>query len=495
MNINPQIRKIIFGLKVRQLRLEKGYSFADLNKASGLSISYLNEIEKGKKKPKDDKVADLAQALDTQPAYLNSMELSAKLQPVANLLQSAFLNDLPLDIFGLAPSKLIEVVADKPAKVGAFISTIVQIARKYELKEEKFYYALLRSYQELHQNYFEKIETIVAEFVKAEKLPKGPVTLAGMTKILEKKFKYRIDRNGLDAYPRLQNIRSVYLPKKKRLMINRSLTETQEAFLLGKELAYNTLGLKDRSFTSKLIKVNSFDQVLNNFRASYFSGALIMNQESLCADLNGFFNNTKWNPEAFLGIMQKYKASPEMFLHRLTNLMPRFFGIEQLFFLRFNNQFDNDRYQLTKELHLKRSHQPYGNDIREHYCRRWITIWLIKSLRKKQETEGEMVDPIVGIQKSNFYGTNDQYLCFTIARPGHPDPESNISLTIGMLINDQLRTQIKFLDDPAIPVKEVNQTCERCAIPDCTDRVAAPKVIDRKEKEGKIREDLNKLFR
>ncbi len=56
--------KIIFGLKLRQLRHEKGYSLVELAEKAGISISYINEIEKGKKYPKAEKIMTLAKALN-----------------------------------------------------------------------------------------------------------------------------------------------------------------------------------------------------------------------------------------------------------------------------------------------------------------------------------------------------------------------------------------------------------------------------------------------
>ncbi|HAI38788.1 MAG TPA: DNA-binding protein, partial [Maribacter sp.] len=44
--------KLIFGLKLKQIRTEKDLSLFGLSKICGLSKSYLNEIEKGKKYPK-----------------------------------------------------------------------------------------------------------------------------------------------------------------------------------------------------------------------------------------------------------------------------------------------------------------------------------------------------------------------------------------------------------------------------------------------------------
>ena len=41
--------KLIFGLKLKQVRMAKDLSLFKLSKLTGLSKSYLNEIEKGKK--------------------------------------------------------------------------------------------------------------------------------------------------------------------------------------------------------------------------------------------------------------------------------------------------------------------------------------------------------------------------------------------------------------------------------------------------------------
>jgi len=95
MNHKQSNIKIIFGLKARQLRLEKEMSFDDLSKLTSISVSYLNEIEKGKKYPKEDKIHLLAKALGTNFDELVSPELTDSLAPLGELLKSNFLNELP----------------------------------------------------------------------------------------------------------------------------------------------------------------------------------------------------------------------------------------------------------------------------------------------------------------------------------------------------------------------------------------------------------------
>ena len=95
MVASKHVVRLIFGLKVKELRKQRGYSFAELSKRCGLSVSYLNEIEKGKKYPKTDKILSLAEALDVTYDQLVSLKLSKRLSPIADLLQSNFLQELP----------------------------------------------------------------------------------------------------------------------------------------------------------------------------------------------------------------------------------------------------------------------------------------------------------------------------------------------------------------------------------------------------------------
>ena len=64
MMIEDEYIRLIFGLKLNQIRTEKNLSLFGLSKLTGLSKSYLNEIEKGKKYPKTDKIIILSEKLE-----------------------------------------------------------------------------------------------------------------------------------------------------------------------------------------------------------------------------------------------------------------------------------------------------------------------------------------------------------------------------------------------------------------------------------------------
>jgi transcriptional regulator with XRE-family HTH domain len=493
MSSKTQNERILFGLKVKQLRQSQGFSFAALSKASKLSVSYLNEIEKGKKYPKPDKIETLAGALGVPVAQLTSFELSKSMAPVGELLQSNFLNELPLDLFGIELSKVVEIIANAPVRVGAFISTLLELSRNYALKEENFYFGALRAYLELHNNYFEDLEEEVDRFIKLYEIPEArPIPEATLRQILEDRFHYEIVENGLDPYPELKPLRSVFISKDKKLLLNRKLSPMQRAFQFGKELGFEVLQLKERASTSSLLKGRVFEEVINHSKAIYFSVALHIPHDPIITDMQAFFAQPKWDGEAFLSIMKKYEATPEMFYHRLTNILPRFFEMGKLFFLRFLHDPGENVFEIDKELHLSRRHHPHGNALFEHYCRRWVALSLLKDLFQMQR-EGKYVDNIVRAQRSRYIGTADEYFCLTIARPAYPSPDQNVSVTIGILITPEVKKRIAFLDDPAIQFREVNKTCERCPVADCTERAAAPKVVTRRENLKQIQARLQDL--
>ncbi|MGB3179782.1 MAG: helix-turn-helix domain-containing protein [Cyclobacteriaceae bacterium] len=488
--MNESNIRLIFGLKLRQLRLDNNLSLSELNKKTGISISYLNEIEKGKKYPKGDKIMALAEALGVSYDHLVSLKLNKKLAPVSELIQSNILSELPLDMFGIDTSRLLELLSNAPTKLSAFVSTLIEIGRSYDLRVETFYFSALRSYQEMHENYFPEIEEAAESFAAENDLTDKPADANQLAGILAERYRYSINESLLKDYPKLKMVRSLTIPgaseaeagKKPQtvLLLNGELGPNQKAFALGREAGYSYLKVKDRVYTSSWIEVDSFDQVLNNFRASYFSNALAMRRERFVEDLKDFFALDSWEPDRLIDLMDRYHATPEMFLHRMTNLLPRYFGMNELFFLRFHTTTGSAQYELTKELHLSGLHNPHRTVLNEHYCRRWISLTLLQDL-EKQMADDTYVRPICGAQRSSYIDSKNEYLLISIARPSKPTPRQSVSVSIGLRLNRQLLEQVKWLNDPAIRTRKVGETCERCSAADCHERMNEPVILQAEE--------------
>ena len=83
--------RYIFGFKLKQIRQKKGLGLKELSKLTGLSISYLSEIEKGLKYPKPEKIFALSEALDVSFESLVSIKTDEELNPLKDLINSPFM--------------------------------------------------------------------------------------------------------------------------------------------------------------------------------------------------------------------------------------------------------------------------------------------------------------------------------------------------------------------------------------------------------------------
>lgn len=479
------IAKLILGFKIRHLRTQRGTSYQELAKKTGLSVSYLNDIEKGKKYPKPDKIRALAEAFQLNYDDLISMKADKRLLPVVDLLNSGFFRYFPSEEFGFNTEKLIDFFSNAPDRISAFISTILKMVRSYQIEKEHFFRIALRSYQDMHDNFFPEIETSAERF-REESLTSGS-SLRSLLSILKGSFGIVIDEEGLSNNRKLQGFRSFFSNANKKLYLNGNLTDEQKRFLVAKEIGFQWLELEERSFETNLNSEASFEKLLNNFKASYFGACLLMPANDLVGDIEQISLETTWNPVSWSKLVQKYEVSPETFLQRLTNILPQYFGIDDLFFIRLDNTRGLVNYRITKELHLSGLHQPYQNQLSEHLCHRWVSISSIKNLH------GKKGDFFIDAQISEYWQTENSYFCLSIAQPNRFDNKNGSSVTLGLAFNEKLKGTFNFMKDPVLRKRTVHTTCEQCAISDCEHRVAPPSYLERKENEIKLAEELLKL--
>jgi transcriptional regulator with XRE-family HTH domain/Zn-dependent peptidase ImmA (M78 family) len=486
-----EIVKLVFGLKVRTLRQAKGLSYQQLASETGIAVSYLHDIENGKKYPKANKILALAKVLEVDYDYLVSLNAGKKLQPVIQLLTSDLMNVVPWEHFGISIPFLLSLFVNTPDKVTAFISTLIKIFRTYELSRERFYTTALRSYQELNDNYFSDLEDAVVRFRKEFHIPASTVPdNEKLKEILKDKYGVSIDYKKMRQSKVLSDIRTFYAKDKGVLFINK-LQPSQELFSLAREVAFHYLALNVRPYESIMLQPASFDVVLNNFMASYFAAALIIPEDSLVEDLSYLFAQEKWQPDLWLGVFRKYHATEEMIFQRLTNILPHHFGIDQLFFLRLN--LDNKgNYSLTKELHLSHLHDPHANSLHENYCRRWLAI---RALNKVSDlsVQKKLKDRYIDVQISNYWQTVNNYVLISMAKPRQNGSPESVSITVGLYIDPHLQKLMPMLSDKKIPHYTVHTTCERCSITNCNERAAEPLIVETAEFNKSVEEALNTL--
>ncbi len=467
MAINPI--NVIFGLKLRQARVQKGLSVTELAQRSQLSPSYVTEIEKGRKYPKADKILRLAKALDYDYDQLVSLRLEPPLSFLEAALSSQLLQEFPLELFGLDPSALVELLTRSPAEVSALVQALAEVARGYNIREEHFFRAALRSYQELRNNYFEDLEEAAADFARQAGLASLPVPEAWLVQVLQGRFAYALGAIPVERHPPLAAYRAIYIPgSPPQLLLNPALMSSQRKFVLAREIGYRVLGLTERALTNSPDRVDSFGQVLNDFKAAYFGGVLLMPKEQVLEDIGVVFDTPRWQGERLSALLDRYDVTPETLLYRFSELIPTFFGL-RVHFLRFSEV--NGAYRLYKHLNMNQLSLPTGFDLKEHYCRRWLTVRIIREMARSG-SQG----PVVGIQRSRFLQSQREFLCLGFARQDNLPPYYRTSVILGMRVDDDLRRRVRFAEDPSIPQGLLNETCERCPLgpQECADRAAPP---------------------
>lgn len=475
MNIEKDYIKLIFGLKLKQARTNKNLSLFGLAKITDLSKSYLNEIEKGKKYPKTDKIILLSEKLEVSYDSMVSLKLDNNLTPIGEILKSGILKEIPLELFGIQENDLIDIIANAPAKVNAFISTIIEIAQHYNLTRESFFLASLRSYQEAHTNYFEDLEQKVIQFFQSFHVNmEVQISIEELTAILIEEYGYTIEELVFSEQDQLGDLRSIFVPKSKTLLLSKDIDEPQKAFILAKEIAYNYLQITERLYTFSWIKFDNFDQVLNNFYASYFAGALLIPRQKLIDELNVFLSKSDPKPQEMVALMSGFNVSPESFYQRLTNILPKDFQLKNLFFLRLSHQIGTDTYQIKKELHITNQQEPHANEMNEHYCRRWVSIRTIEeSLRQKKSH-------FFDAQISSYENSKNEYLVFSSATPDPFKTNCIRSISVGILITPGMKKKFKFMENNSVQKQVVGVTCETCAVKDCLERASPPLHLEQK---------------
>lgn len=493
--MSTNLINIIFGMKVRQARTDMGLTLTEFARQCDLSASYVTEIEKGRKYPRADKIMRMAEVLDKEYDELVSIKLKPSLMHLESMLSSSIFRRFPFEEFGFETSDMVTLLTREPEKASALLHAILEIARRYDLKDEEFLRGALRSYQEIYENYFPDVEQAVLDFTVAYGDRYGfsgdaPMPLETLEQMVREIYQYELDWDAIGQNEALSGYRSLFVSDERpQLFINSRLYPRQIKFLLARELGYQYLAIGERSTTSTPEAVHSFQQLLNDFRAAYFAGALLMPRRAILADLSDLFNMPTWDPNPLANMLTKYDVTPEMLFYRFSELIPQHFGFK-LHFLRFHDA--DGSYRLIKHLNMNQLIVPSGIGLHEHYCRRWLSVRLLQEMRAAQETGEWERFPPPGIHISRFLDSEERFVAIGFARSLVLSPGVNSSVTVGFRLTPQLKKLVQFLDDPAIPHVIINETCERCPLSwaECEVRGAEPTILLEEEQKRKRQQAL-----
>jgi transcriptional regulator with XRE-family HTH domain len=466
--------KAILAIKIKRLRKAQNLTLSDLADRSGLSVSYLAEIEAGKKYPKPDRLLQLAASLSCSYDELTSTKLEGHDDVLQTFLSAPGVRDFPFEMFGVPAGDVMKLLTRSPAEVAALLRALTDIARQHDIGVEHFVHAALRSYQELTGNYCEDIETKADDFALKGPFRDRAWDLPGLRDWVTTQCGYAVDEQSLGDHAALRHLRAVVLDTPKRLLLNPALTEPQKAFLLAREVGHFVLGFKARPVRAPSSGGESFEQVRNDFHASYFAGALLLPRGTFGKDLQTWLRLPTWQPEALLRLLDSYHVTPETLMYRASQLIPSQRGLNAHFFKFTDEEGD---FRLIKQLNLTGVPVPQGIRANEHYCRRWLSTRLLSEFREwqRRQPNGRHV-PLVGAQYSRFIETDQRYFCMGLSFPEPLRPDVVTSLIVGFRPDDKFYRVVRFAKDRTIPTTVISGTCERCGLSDeiCSDRVAPP---------------------
>lgn len=483
--MNKNVLKFVLSLKIRRLRQKKGLSLKDLAERSGLSHSYLNEIEKGKKYPKVEKLLGLAQALDISIEELVSAKMGRKLHPLLEFLESDLATSIPFSAFGIAEQDVYDLMSHSPEKFTSFLMTVSEIAKSYDINLNDLNKAALRAYLEVNNNYFPYLEELATVFgnslYKNLKGKSDEEWINSLIQRLQNECGLRVDRDALGSQEGTAEIRTLLKPGKKGkspvLYLNQNLDSKQVIHALVKELGSQQVLSQDSTTERNPLK-KDFSGLLFDSQSFYFAGAALIPEDEIIEDLKSIFEKGEFTANDFLVLMDKYSAPQEVFMGRLTQIIPHHFGLNQMFFLCCNENIKRapDSYFISQELHLGQLHHPHGVSLQEHYCRRWVTTELLKDLKKSD------LSFKFSTQISKMEEGGRPYLCLSLARTRGSELELNSCFTLGLAIDESFKGQVSNLENANIEEKVVGRTCERCSIDDCKERVAPPTIWLREQR-------------
>ncbi|MCF8060228.1 MAG: helix-turn-helix domain-containing protein [Bacteriovoracaceae bacterium] len=496
--MNKNVLKFVLSLKIRRLRQKKGLSLKDLSEMSGLSHSYLNEIEKGKKYPKVEKLLDLAKALDISIDELVSVKMGRELHPLLEFLESDLATSLPLSAFGIGEQDFYDLMSHSPEKFTSFLMTIAELAKSYDISLDDLNKAALRAYLEVNRNYFPYLEELASSFSRTLNKELKGLEFSKWYIYLEKKLKdkyhVRVDSNTLGVSEGTNGLRTLFKDENKLsgkvLFLNKNLDEKQRVHALVKELGAQQILSEDNLKKRDPLR-KEFPELLLENQTLYFAGASLIPEESIVADLQDIFSKESFDQSDFLKLMEKYPAPPEVFMGRLTQVLPHHFDFNQMFFLCCNENIQQTpgSYYISQELHLGKLHHPHGVSLREHYCRRWITTELLSEL------VSENSEFAFGAQISQMEEAGKPYFCLSFARSRGSDPGVNSCFTLGLAMNENFREKAAFHRDDSIESRVVGRTCERCSLVDCKERVAPATMLQRIRLQEQKISAINKLIK
>ena len=314
------------GSRIRKERRSKGLSQSDLSKSLGISPSYLNLLESGRRTITVPLLIKIGNELGLSLKDLTVESNKRMLSDVMDVLSNEMFEDL--DITNLETN---EFIGNNPNIAKALLTLNdsykslrddmqnrlekmdVDSAVK-ERKSSRLPVEVVSDFLQDNKNYFDTLERKAEELREKIGLRFGPGI--GSTEIKFTNYLRSEYRNEVKIVPPEEDDKSIkrYNKKENILYLSEMITYTARNFHLAYQIAY----FDGTELIEKIIKDNKFysEEVMPLLKISlmnYFAAALIMPYDD-------FLDSAKKYKYDIEILMHHYAASFEQITHRLTNL-------------------------------------------------------------------------------------------------------------------------------------------------------------------------------
>lgn len=474
------VDKILFGMRLRYAREKTKLNLQQFSSKVGCAVSYLNEIEHGKKYPGPDKLEAFAGALGTTVDQLLHDALPPPAIPMEQILRSGILDELPLHRFGIEPMRILELMQGAPTQVTAFLNTLVDLARHHSVTDEHIFTSALRSYQELHQNYFPELEA-QALHIRSQILGIhiGIIPSIDLLELALKNFwGIHVRYDSLLTQPRFRYFSSWLSSSTSTLWVQESLPISIKKYILSREIAFQHLALEDRISTSPPFEPQRFHQVIDYFHASYLANAIGLPESMMQQCLHTFFHNERLQPQLLVNWIQEYEVTPAMFFARFHLILP-WMHWKHVFYIKAKYHSRNQSFDIERELHLHPYRFLHLRKHQEHYCLKWPAFNMLQ-LESNSTPEVQVYLLDIG----------DPAIRFLTITYLYQDRKEKNTVTIAVELTETIEQSIPWISELKSKIFIARSSCERCNITDCDQRRASPIHLEHIQRRHEIRKLL-----
>ena len=321
MHINTEIN---LGPRLKKQRIDKGFSQAKLSKSIGISPSYLNLIENGKRKIPISLLIKAADELELSIKDFSEESNKRLLSDVMDVLSNEIFDDLKItnhdtsNFIGSNPNiaKALLTIND------TFKSFKEDMQNRLEImdvtsgdinKPTRLPVELVSDILQENKNYFHDLEISSEKLREEIGLEIGPNIGSGskLTKFLETKHKIKVK---IVTVSEDEKIVKRFDDKSKTFYLSEMLTYTSRNFHLASQVAY----LEASDIIEKVIQKNNVESeevvpLLKLSLLNYYAAAFMMPYDD-------FLKSAKLHRYDVEILMHHYACSFEQVTHRLTNL-------------------------------------------------------------------------------------------------------------------------------------------------------------------------------